>query len=88
MHLKNWTLLYAMARDSTVLQPATFYLCLIPSHSNKYTMALSLTAKEKDVRDLNEDTFRKALPARITLPSGNSDAALETSERTVRVSAR
>lgn len=83
MHLKNWTLLYRDGRTPQ-LSPAYDFVSSI-AYLDDYTMALSLTAKEKDVRKFDEDLLRQ-FAERIKVPFQTiSDVALETSERMVRV---
>jgi serine/threonine-protein kinase HipA len=82
MHLKNWTLLYPDGRTPQ-LSPAYDLVSTI-AYIDDYAMALSLTAKEKDVRNFDEDLLRK-FAERIKVPFQTvSDVALETSERMVR----
>ena len=83
MHLKNWTLLYPDGRTPR-LSPAYDLVSTI-AYLDDFTMALSLVAKERDVRNFDEDLLRRfavkvLVPQRVV-----SEAALETAERIMRV---
>jgi serine/threonine-protein kinase HipA len=79
MHLKNWTLQYPDGRTPR-LSPAYDLVSTI-AYIDDYTMALSLVAKERDVRSFDEELLRR-FADRILVPHQViADVALETAER-------
>jgi serine/threonine-protein kinase HipA len=83
MHLKNWTLLYPDGRTPR-LSPAYDLVSTI-AYIDDFTMALSLVAKEKDVRNFDEQLLRR-FAEKIMVPHRViSDVALETAERIMQI---
>jgi serine/threonine-protein kinase HipA len=83
MHLKNWTLLYADGRTPK-LSPA-YDLVSTTAYIDDLTTALSFVAKEKDVRNFDEELLR-GFAEKILVPyQVISNMALETAERIIRV---
>jgi serine/threonine-protein kinase HipA len=79
MHLKNWTLLYPDGRTPK-LSPAYDLVSTI-AYIDDHTMALSLVAKERDVRSFDKELLRR-FADRILVPHQViADVALETAER-------
>ena len=68
MHLKNWTLLYPDARTPK-LSPAYDLVSTI-AYIEDFTMALSLVAKEKDVRNFDEQLLRRFAEKALVTSSG------------------
>ena len=82
MHLKNWTLLYRDGR-TPALSPAYDLLSTI-AYIDDFNMALSI-AKEKDIRNFDEDLLSR-FSARLPVPAQLiSDVALETAETLARL---
>ena len=83
MHLKNWTLLYPDGRTPK-LSPAYDLVSTI-AYIDDFTTALSFVAKEKGVRNFDEELLRR-FAAKILVPHQViSNVALETAERIIRV---
>jgi serine/threonine-protein kinase HipA len=79
MHLKNWALLYPDGRTPK-LSPAYDLVSTI-AYIDDYTMALSLVAKERDVRSFDVELLRR-FADRILVPHQViAEVALETAER-------
>jgi serine/threonine-protein kinase HipA len=83
MHLKNWTLLYPDGRTPK-LSPAYDLVSTI-SYIDDFTTALSLVAKEKDVRNFDEQLLRRFAEKILVPHQVISDVALETAKRIIRV---
>ncbi len=82
MHLKNWTLIYPGGRTPK-LSPAYDFVSTI-AYIDDVTMALSV-AKEKDIRNFDEELLRR-FAGRVPVPEKVIvDAAMETAEKIVRV---
>jgi len=83
MHLKNWTLLYPDGRTPKV-SPAYDLVSTI-AYIDDFTMALSLVAKEKDVRNFDEQLLRRFAEKILVPHRVVSDVALETAGRIMQV---
>jgi len=83
MHLKNWTLLYPDGRTPK-LAPAYDLVSTI-AYIDDFTMALSLVAKEKDVRNFDEQLLRRLAEKMLVPHQVISDVAQETAERIMQV---
>jgi serine/threonine-protein kinase HipA len=83
MHLKNWTLLYPDGRTPK-LSPAYDLVSTI-AYIDDFTTALSLVAKEKDVRNLDEQLLHRFAEKILVPHRVISDLALETAERIMQV---
>jgi serine/threonine-protein kinase HipA len=82
MHLKNWTLLYPDGRTPE-LSPAYDFVSTIAYLDDNFQMALSITRKEKDVRNINETLLRRFADKALMPAEAVLKPAIEISEKTV-----
>lgn len=82
MHLKNWTLLYPDGRTPE-LSPAYDFVSTIAYLDDNFQMALSITRKEKDVRNINETLLRRFADKALMPTEAVLKPAIEISEKIV-----
>ena len=82
MHLKNWTLLYPDGRTPE-LSPAYDFVSTIAYLDDNFQMALSITRKEKDVRNINETLLRRFADKALMPAEAVLKPAIEISEKIV-----
>jgi serine/threonine-protein kinase HipA len=82
MHLKNWTLLYPDGRTPE-LSPAYDFVSTIAYLDDNFQMALSITRKEKDVRNINETLLRRFADKAFMPAEAVLKPAIEISEKIV-----
>jgi serine/threonine-protein kinase HipA len=82
MHLKNWTLLYPDGRTPE-LSPAYDFVSTIAYLDDNFQMALSITRKEKDVRNINETLLRRFADKALMPAEAVLKPAIEISEAIV-----
>jgi serine/threonine-protein kinase HipA len=82
MHLKNWTLLYPDGRTPE-LSPAYDFVSTIAYLDDNFQMALSITRREKDVRNINETVLRRFADKALMPAETVLKPAIETSEKIV-----
>jgi serine/threonine-protein kinase HipA len=80
MHLKNCTLLYPDGRTPE-LSPAYDFVSTIAYLDDNFQMALSITRKEKDVRNINETVLRRFADKAFMPAEAVLKPAIEISER-------
>jgi serine/threonine-protein kinase HipA len=82
MHLKNWTLLYPDG-GAPELSPAYDFVSTIAYLNDNFQMALSITRKEKDVRNINETLLRSFADKALMPAEAVLKPAIEISEKIV-----
>jgi hypothetical protein len=82
MHLKNWTLLYPDGRTPE-LSPAYDFVSTVAYLEDNVQMALSLTRREEDVRNINETLLRRFADKALMPAEDVLKPAIEISEKNV-----